>query len=156
MSAMQQAGQKLGLEHRCIWAGYQPDAADYCAAMDVLLITSLYEGLPMVVLHAIACNTPVVSTDVGGIGACVGDGLGRVLPVSDGPLEYAQAVIQMRELKCDPAYGIRCAERLADRFRKCRMQAQLKDDLARITTGINRERRLEDYQLQLMAKPLLF
>jgi len=39
----------------------------------VLIISSFFEGIPMVVLEALACATPVVSTDVGGIKKIISD-----------------------------------------------------------------------------------
>jgi glycosyltransferase involved in cell wall biosynthesis len=68
-------------------------------AADVLLITSAYEGGPMIHREAMACNLPVVSVNVGDVAVHVSDiSLSRV--VDDDPLLLADAlcpIIRARE-----------------------------------------------------------
>ncbi len=54
-------------------AGYQNNVADYLKYADALLIGSYIEGLPLVVLEALATGTPVISTPVGGVPDAVVD-----------------------------------------------------------------------------------
>ena len=63
----------LGLSDQFIFLGYQPDTSAVLRAMDVLLITSDHEGLPMVLLEAIALGTVVVARKVGGISEVLTD-----------------------------------------------------------------------------------
>jgi len=46
----------------------QATLADWYAAADAMILASSREGLPGVVLESLACDTPVIATDVGGIG----------------------------------------------------------------------------------------
>jgi teichuronic acid biosynthesis glycosyltransferase TuaC len=63
----------------------------YMNACDVLLLTSLHEGSPNVVKEALACNLPVVSTDVGDVSARV-ERIEGCAVVHDSPDEVASAL----------------------------------------------------------------
>lgn len=58
---------------RVHFLGFQKNAAEWIAAADVLLISSDSEGLPTVLLEALAWQRPVVSTNVGGIAEVLGE-----------------------------------------------------------------------------------
>jgi len=53
--------------------GNVPNVEDYFAESDIFALSSDYEGLPLVVLEAMAASLPVVSTDVGGVKDIVTD-----------------------------------------------------------------------------------
>jgi glycosyltransferase involved in cell wall biosynthesis len=61
--------KERGLEARVRFIGVVPHAAlvDYYNAADVMVLATAREGWPNVVLESLACGTPVVATDVGGI-----------------------------------------------------------------------------------------
>lgn len=51
----------------------QEEIVDYLNASDVLLLTSYWEGSPNVVKEAMACNLPIISTDVGDVKKIIDD-----------------------------------------------------------------------------------
>jgi len=58
---------RRGIAQRVHFCGYRADIGQILAAADVLALTSDYEGLPVVVLEAMAMRCPIVSTRVGAI-----------------------------------------------------------------------------------------
>jgi glycosyltransferase involved in cell wall biosynthesis len=63
-----------GLERHFLLLGWRDDVAELFAACDVLLLTSLHEGLPRVVLQAMAAEKPVVASAVNGTPEAVKSG----------------------------------------------------------------------------------
>ena len=57
--------------------------ADEMASGDFLVLSSNYENMPVVILEALACGLPVVSTDVGGIKEIVDESCGILVPAKD-------------------------------------------------------------------------
>lgn len=63
--------KQKGLEQQVRFYGFRNDAMQFIKRADVLLLPSIIEGLPGVILEAFYCKTPVVAYDVGGIGEVV-------------------------------------------------------------------------------------
>jgi glycosyltransferase involved in cell wall biosynthesis len=61
----------MGLTDRIRLLGYQSNVLGLLQAMDVLALNSVREGLPNALLEAMACEVPVVTTDVGGIARAI-------------------------------------------------------------------------------------
>ena len=57
----------LKIEKNIIFAGYQKYMRDYYEATDIVVLPSLTEGLPNVVLEAMSIGKPVIATNVGGV-----------------------------------------------------------------------------------------
>lgn len=59
--------EELGLQERIIWVGLRHDVPDLIRAMDVCVLSTHAEGMPLVLLEAMALERPVIATRVGGI-----------------------------------------------------------------------------------------
>lgn len=73
-----------GVDGRATLLGVRPDVPDLMRAADAFVLSSAWEGLPMVLLEAGASSLPIVTTDVGGNREAVLDGqTGFVVPARD-------------------------------------------------------------------------
>lgn len=80
--ALQTLATRMGLNARVTLVGEvaQKDLAPYYSAADILVLASSREGWPNVLLESLACGTPVVATDVGGVPEIIQkDGVGRLM-----------------------------------------------------------------------------
>jgi glycosyltransferase involved in cell wall biosynthesis len=75
--------RELKLETRIQFLGVRSDVPDLMQATDAYLMSSVMEGLPMVILEAAASALPIVTTDVGGNREIVSEKSGFIVPPSD-------------------------------------------------------------------------
>jgi glycogen synthase len=76
---------QLGLEHRVHFTGFLEERALrlHYAAADVAVTPSIYEPFGLVATEAMACGTPVVVSDTGGLREIVAEGTGLTFPPQD-------------------------------------------------------------------------
>ena len=76
--------KRHGISDDVVFVGKQPRIVDYLAASDVLLLPSETESFGLSALEAMACEVPVVASNVGGLPEVVVDGeTGFLCPVGD-------------------------------------------------------------------------
>jgi glycosyltransferase involved in cell wall biosynthesis len=72
--AIEDMVKEYGLQSSVVLAGQQSDMPAVYAAMDIFVLPSLNEGLPMTLLEAMAASRPVVATRVGAVPNVIKDG----------------------------------------------------------------------------------
>ena len=78
-AALQSQIADLGLNDHVLLPGFISNVTAYYSLFDALVISSLTEGLPMVLLEAMNTGIPIISTSVGGIPHVLGKGQGGLL-----------------------------------------------------------------------------
>ncbi len=117
-----------GLEEDVLLLGPRTDVPDLLAAADLFVLPSLFEGLPLAVLEAMAARVPIVATAIGGVVEALGADHGHLVAPGD-PEALAQAILGAL---ADPDNTTRLAQaasrRFAERFvaqRMCEQTAQI-------------------------------
>jgi len=92
---LEQRCAEFGLGDRVRFLGVRSDIPELIGACDGVVLSSRWEGLPNVVMEAMAGRRPVVATRVGGTPELVKDGInGRLVPPGD-PGALAEAMIEV-------------------------------------------------------------
>jgi glycosyltransferase involved in cell wall biosynthesis len=90
----------LGLDGRLVFTGWRNDAVDLMQLFDCFVSTSNFEGLPMVLLEAMASSKPIVATAVGGVPEVIEDDFNGFTLKSRDPQEVSSTLIRVMN---DPA-----------------------------------------------------
>ncbi len=126
MPRLQERAEELGVVDRVRFLGIRHDVPDLLGASDVFVLSSLWEGLGLVLLEAMAVGLPIVATGVSAIPEVVQDGVtGWLVPPAD-PAALAAA---LETSLADPAERRRRGEagrqRLLEHFALPRMMAEI-------------------------------
>lgn len=101
---------ELGISGQVRFTGFQRDVDDYLRSLDVFVLCSLHEGVPISLLEAMSMGIPVVCTRVGGIPEVLTDNHNGMLVESDDAESLSAAV---RKIAADRTF----AQWLADNAR---------------------------------------
>jgi glycosyltransferase involved in cell wall biosynthesis len=93
--ALEGLARQLGLDPNCRFLGHYSDIMELHHALDVFVQSSDYEGTPNVVLEAMALETPIVATDVGGTSELMEHGVDGLLVPPREPEILAEAIEQV-------------------------------------------------------------
>jgi glycosyltransferase involved in cell wall biosynthesis len=91
----EQLAAEAGLGERFLFTGARSDVAEILPSFDVFLLTSLWEGMPLVIPQAMACGVSVVVSTADGNRELVQDGDNGLLAPSRNPARFARRVIEL-------------------------------------------------------------
>jgi glycosyltransferase involved in cell wall biosynthesis len=104
----------LGLEKHAELLGPRTDIPALLASMDLFVLPSLWEGLPLVLLEAMAAGKPIVSTAVDGVKEVITDEEALLVPPRN-PEKLAEAILKILN---DPDLAQRLRERAMQKVRR--------------------------------------
>ena len=93
LTVLQTEAHDLGIQENVKFLGFREDVPSLLQAMDVFVLPSLSEGLPLSVLEAQALQKPVVASDVGGVPEVVEDGISGFLVPPKNPQALADKIL---------------------------------------------------------------
>jgi glycosyltransferase involved in cell wall biosynthesis len=97
--------------------GEREDVREILRVLDVFVLSSLYEGLPVSVLEAMACGIPVIATNVGGNKEVVLNGKTGFLVKPGNPYELAEKIKELLEdAKMRKDFGKAGFKRVKEKF----------------------------------------
>jgi len=107
----------LKIEDKIIFTGFRSDIKEILASIDILVMPSLLEGLPIVLLEAMAMMKPIVATDIDGIKEVLDNGKTGLLIPPKNPRALTYAIVNLL-LHRDKAYqmGIDARKVVEERF----------------------------------------
>ncbi len=134
LEELKAVARSCGVERHVVFAGLVDNArvAEYCAAADLFVLPSLLEALPTVAVEALACGTPVVSSDNPG-GLELNDVFGPdvVIVPREQPIPLGRAIVDFLQQKRRTLAGTRLT--LEERFSPAAVAeryGEIYDDLA--------------------------
>jgi glycosyltransferase involved in cell wall biosynthesis len=119
------------LEDHLLLLGEKKDVVPYLRAMDVFLLTSFREQMPMTILEAMAVALPVISTNVGEVSRIISDGQeGFVLDGKSAPSVFATTLLELRDQESRRKMGEASRRKVINAFREEQMIQQYKNLIA--------------------------
>ena len=135
MEELRQLADELGIASHVEWAGFREDIAAVMAGFDIFALTSLYEGLGLVLLEAMAAGVAVAATRVGAIPEVVADGETGLLVEAGKPAELAAAFQKLSDSAVRARMGEAGSRRVIEQFTLERMWKETDELYARLIAG---------------------
>ena len=136
-AALEAQVEKLGLNGRVIWLGYQPDPQRWLSACDLFLHTAAGEAFGNVLVEAMACGVPVVASRSGAAPELIEHGKSGLL-VDTGGGEEARIADAILSLARDGARRVEMGKAGIEQSQRFTVEAAVEGTLAvlgQVTAG---------------------
>ena len=128
LEQLKQTVQELGLEQHVKFTGKRSDVAQMMQALDVLVVNSKSEAFVIVAIEAMACGTPVIATEVGGIREMIEHKVnGWLVPFGDEQVLSEALITLNRQPEMRAAFSEAGKKSVAERFHAEKFIADLED-----------------------------
>jgi glycosyltransferase involved in cell wall biosynthesis/peptidoglycan/xylan/chitin deacetylase (PgdA/CDA1 family) len=119
---------RLGIAKRVSFYGYCSRVDEVLRGLDVFVLPSLTEGIPLALLEAMAAGLPVVASAVGGVPEVVEDGVsGRLVPADDRDSLRASLDDLLQDSRQRARLGRSARARVRERFSLSSMAASYRE-----------------------------
>jgi len=93
LDQLREEARGLGIKQKVVFLGFSEKIPAFLQSLDIFVLPSLSEGLPLSVLEAIAAGKPVIATNVGGISEVLDDGYAELLVPPRNPDALAEKIL---------------------------------------------------------------
>ena len=123
---IKQEWEELELQDTVFFAGLQTEVRPYFEAMDIFMMSSSFEGLPIALLEAMSMECAIVSTNAGGIKEVIRNKKDGLLCDKDNYMELAPLVLEMiKEEYLLKKYKVASRARVLESFSLTNMVSEL-------------------------------
>ncbi|WP_303905780.1 glycosyltransferase [Thiohalomonas denitrificans] len=114
---LKRQAKELGIGHAISFLGFREDVHSLLCAMDVFVLPSISEGHPLSLLEAMACERPVIASNVGGLPEVIEDGReGYLFRVADHQELSMKVIGALDEVEATKAVAERGRRRVIEAY----------------------------------------
>ncbi|MBZ0155109.1 MAG: glycosyltransferase [Alphaproteobacteria bacterium] len=116
-SVLKREAAELGIADTVFFIGPRMDMAEVLQVFDLYVLPTLWEGLPLVLLEALAAGCPLLATDVGGNSMVIEHGVNGSLVEPESPAALSAEIIRLlKDTAARDAYRMRGKEVFEEKF----------------------------------------
>ncbi len=115
-SELKKLAEQLNIASRVIWVGFREDIPTVMNALDLFVLSSIYEGFGLVLLEAMATGKPVVATQVSAIPEVIENNITGLLVPPLQPAKLAEAFGFFENLEVRKQFGTAGGQRVKSAF----------------------------------------